>query len=171
MTWRNRTTTAEGGGVTRKAYARGLIVLLSAVCLASVASAQTSWWRTYGGPNSEGGTPPYRLLMAATSSQAIPTPSVQGMEMSISSRPMPKATRSGPRPMADGIPMGAAPSNRRLMAVTSSEASPIPSVQGALMSISSRPMRQGIHSGPGPTAGRMAMGATSSDRILTVVTS
>jgi hypothetical protein len=35
--------------VTKKVYAPGLIVLLSAICLASIASAQMSWWRTYGG--------------------------------------------------------------------------------------------------------------------------
>jgi hypothetical protein len=35
--------------VTKKGYARGVIVLLSATCLTSIASAQTSWQRTYGG--------------------------------------------------------------------------------------------------------------------------
>ena len=35
--------------MTRRVYVQGLIVLLSATCLASIASAQTSWWRIYGG--------------------------------------------------------------------------------------------------------------------------
>ena len=35
--------------MTRKLCAPGLIVLLSAISLTSIASAQTSWWRTYGG--------------------------------------------------------------------------------------------------------------------------
>jgi hypothetical protein len=41
--------------VTKKVQARGLIVLLSAVCLASIASAQMSWWRTYGGTGGDVG--------------------------------------------------------------------------------------------------------------------
>jgi len=41
--------------VTKKVYAPGLILLLSAVCLTSTASAQTSWWRTYGGAFEAGG--------------------------------------------------------------------------------------------------------------------
>ena len=41
--------------MTRNVYARGLIVLLSAVCFTSIASAQTSWWRTYGGPEYDAG--------------------------------------------------------------------------------------------------------------------
>jgi hypothetical protein len=35
--------------VTKKVRASGLVVLLSATCLTSTASAQTNWWRTYGG--------------------------------------------------------------------------------------------------------------------------
>jgi hypothetical protein len=35
--------------VIRKAYALGLITLLSGICLTSIASAQSSWWRTFGG--------------------------------------------------------------------------------------------------------------------------
>ena len=31
-----------------KVFARGLVILLFASCLASIASAQSSWWRTYG---------------------------------------------------------------------------------------------------------------------------
>ena len=34
--------------MTEKVFARGLIVVLFAGCLASIASAQSSWWRTYG---------------------------------------------------------------------------------------------------------------------------
>jgi len=41
--------------VTKNDYALGLIILLSAICLASVASAQASWWRTYGGTNQDWG--------------------------------------------------------------------------------------------------------------------
>ena len=41
--------------MTKNGYALGLIILLSAICLASVASAQTSWRRTYGGPNRDVG--------------------------------------------------------------------------------------------------------------------
>jgi hypothetical protein len=41
--------------VTKKVYAPDLIILLSAVCLTSIASAQTSWWRTYGGSADDGG--------------------------------------------------------------------------------------------------------------------
>jgi len=33
----------------------GLIILLSAVCLTSVAAAQTSWWKTYGGAQTDEG--------------------------------------------------------------------------------------------------------------------
>ena len=38
-----------------KVYALGLVVLLSATCLTSTASAQTSWWRNYGGIGDDGG--------------------------------------------------------------------------------------------------------------------
>jgi hypothetical protein len=41
--------------VTKNVYALGLIILLSAICLASVASAQTSWWKTYGGSSHDQG--------------------------------------------------------------------------------------------------------------------
>jgi len=41
--------------VTKKVYAPGLIALLSAICLTSIASAQTSWWRTYGGSGDDVG--------------------------------------------------------------------------------------------------------------------
>jgi hypothetical protein len=41
--------------MTRKIYGPDLIVLLYTICLASVASAQTSWWRTYGGTGNDGG--------------------------------------------------------------------------------------------------------------------
>jgi len=41
--------------VTKKVYAPDLIILLSAVCLTSIASAQTSWWRTYGGAGTDYG--------------------------------------------------------------------------------------------------------------------
>jgi hypothetical protein len=41
--------------VTKKIFAPGLIVLLSAICLTSITSAQTSWWRTYGGTNEDWG--------------------------------------------------------------------------------------------------------------------
>ncbi len=41
--------------MTRRVSIRGLIVLLSATCLASSASAQSSWWRTYGGTHSDRG--------------------------------------------------------------------------------------------------------------------
>ena len=40
--------------MTKKVCAPCLIALLSAVCLTSTASAQTSWWRTYGGPHADG---------------------------------------------------------------------------------------------------------------------
>jgi hypothetical protein len=52
---KNRTTHVEGGNMTQKVYARCLIVLLFAICLTSVASAQTSWWRTYGGTDEDYG--------------------------------------------------------------------------------------------------------------------
>ena len=39
----------------KKVYAPGLVVLLSTICLTSIASAQTSWWRTYGGPSGDAG--------------------------------------------------------------------------------------------------------------------
>ena len=35
--------------MTNRVYALSLIVLLPAICLTTIASAQTSWWRTYGG--------------------------------------------------------------------------------------------------------------------------
>jgi hypothetical protein len=35
--------------MTKKFDTRSLIVLMSAACLTAIASAQTSWWRTYGG--------------------------------------------------------------------------------------------------------------------------
>jgi hypothetical protein len=41
--------------VTKRVYAAGLIVLLSAICLTSIASAQMSWWRAYGGPSDDEG--------------------------------------------------------------------------------------------------------------------
>ena len=41
--------------MTRKVYAPGLITLLTAIYLTSIASAQTSWLRTYGGTNDDGG--------------------------------------------------------------------------------------------------------------------
>jgi len=41
--------------VTKKVYAPCLILLLSAVCLTSFASAQTTWWKTYGGPDADMG--------------------------------------------------------------------------------------------------------------------
>jgi hypothetical protein len=39
--------------VTKKIFVLGLIALLSAICFTSNASAQTSWWRTYGGPHDD----------------------------------------------------------------------------------------------------------------------
>lgn len=41
--------------MTRNVYAPGLIVLLSAICLTSIVSAQTNWWRTYGGTDDDWG--------------------------------------------------------------------------------------------------------------------
>jgi hypothetical protein len=41
--------------MTKKPRAAGLTALLSAICLASISSAQTSWWRTYGGTSNDGG--------------------------------------------------------------------------------------------------------------------
>jgi len=41
--------------MTKRVCSRGPIVLLSAICLTSIASAQTSWWRAYGGPGYEDG--------------------------------------------------------------------------------------------------------------------
>ena len=41
--------------MTKKVYAPGLIVLLSAICLTSIASAQTRWWKTYGGTGQDEG--------------------------------------------------------------------------------------------------------------------
>ena len=41
--------------MTMKVYALGLVVLLFAICLTSIASAQTSWSRTYGGTDAEQG--------------------------------------------------------------------------------------------------------------------
>ena len=64
------------------------------------ASGDTLWTRTYGGPSYDEGYSVRRPLMAATSSRALPHPSVQGHQMSISSRLMLKAIRSGPEPMA-----------------------------------------------------------------------
>jgi hypothetical protein len=55
MTRMKRTTTAVGGNMTRNVYAPGLMVLLFAICLTSIASAQTSWWRTHGGTNDDEG--------------------------------------------------------------------------------------------------------------------
>jgi hypothetical protein len=45
----------KGENVTKMVRTPGLIVLLSASCLASVASAQARWWRTYGGASDDGG--------------------------------------------------------------------------------------------------------------------
>ena len=41
--------------MTKSVYANGLIALVSAICLTSIASAQSSWWRTYGGTDSDYG--------------------------------------------------------------------------------------------------------------------
>lgn len=41
--------------MTTKVCVRSLILLLSALCLVSIASAQMSWWRTYGGASDECG--------------------------------------------------------------------------------------------------------------------
>jgi len=41
--------------VTKSVCAPRLIALLSAICLTSIASAQTRWWRTYGGANEDVG--------------------------------------------------------------------------------------------------------------------
>jgi hypothetical protein len=47
---------SRGGNVTKKVCAPGLIVLLSAICLTSITSAQTCWWRTYGGADDDWGS-------------------------------------------------------------------------------------------------------------------
>ena len=39
--------------MTKKAYIPSQIILLSVICLTSIAPAQTSWWRTYGGTSSD----------------------------------------------------------------------------------------------------------------------
>lgn len=41
--------------MTKKTFAHGMIALLSVICLTSAASAQTNWWRTYGGPSDDQG--------------------------------------------------------------------------------------------------------------------
>ncbi|MCX6844901.1 MAG: hypothetical protein NTX53_21780 [candidate division WOR-3 bacterium] len=41
--------------MTKKVCAPGLIILLSVICLTSIAYAQTSWWRTYGGTGADQG--------------------------------------------------------------------------------------------------------------------
>ncbi|HTW92597.1 MAG TPA: hypothetical protein VMH22_12940 [bacterium] len=41
--------------MTKKVFAPCVIALLSATCLTTIASAQTSWWRTYGGTSDDGG--------------------------------------------------------------------------------------------------------------------
>jgi hypothetical protein len=41
--------------MTMTVYARSLIALLSAACLTSIASAQTNWWKTFGGPYDDEG--------------------------------------------------------------------------------------------------------------------
>jgi len=46
---------SKGEYVSTKIYAPGLIALLSAVCLTSITSAQTSWWRIYGGTDNDVG--------------------------------------------------------------------------------------------------------------------
>ncbi len=45
----------KGGPVTDKISIYGLTALVCALCLAATAQAQTSWWRTYGGTNSDCG--------------------------------------------------------------------------------------------------------------------
>jgi hypothetical protein len=45
----------KGGTVPKKVFAPCLAILLFAGCLASVVSAQTSWWRTYGGTGFDAG--------------------------------------------------------------------------------------------------------------------
>jgi hypothetical protein len=49
------TTDTKGGNVTKKIFAPSLIALLSAIRLASIASAQTNWTRTYGGTGDDEG--------------------------------------------------------------------------------------------------------------------
>jgi hypothetical protein len=49
------TADIEGGNVTRKTCAPGLIVLLFAIWLISIAAAQTGWLRVYGGPGDDVG--------------------------------------------------------------------------------------------------------------------
>ena len=41
--------------MTKKVCAPGLIILLSVICLTSIAYAQTGWWRTYGGTGADQG--------------------------------------------------------------------------------------------------------------------
>ena len=105
-----------------------------------------------GGAVTIGATPSSRLLMAAMSSRATPVPMVQGHQTvgtPTLSRPTPPAIRSGPEPMAGQRMMRAILSNRLLMAGTSSGAASI-MFPLCRVSISSGPMHQATHSGPGP---------------------
>jgi hypothetical protein len=43
----------KGGKVTKNTFVISLTILLSAICLTSIAAAQTSWWKTYGGTSDD----------------------------------------------------------------------------------------------------------------------
>jgi hypothetical protein len=82
-------------------------------------------------------SPSFRPPMAAMPSPAPPNPSAQDSWMSMSSSWMPMVTSNGPKPSADQRLRRATPSFRPPMAATPSPATPDPSAQEKLISMSS----------------------------------
>jgi hypothetical protein len=116
------------------------------------AKGNLQWTKTIGGPSIDEG---HSLIQTSDGGYAIAggtNPSAQEMGMSMSSSWMPMVTSNGPKPSAEKAGTRATPSFRPPMAATPSPATPTPSAQDGVMSMSSSWMPMVTSNGPKPSA-------------------
>ena len=141
------------------------ILLLAVTCLPQVASAQTGWWRTYGGTDYDEG---YSVQQSTDGGYVIVgwagSFGAGGSDVYLI-----KTNAEGDtfwtRTYGGTSDERATPSNRPLMAGTSLPALHSPLAQGNMTSISSRPTPPVIRLGPRPTADLARTTALRSGRL------